>query len=306
MIGVDGFDFDGRDKDTVWTEGTEGVALVALVALAYWSIGYSTEGDYFHEQVARLHDVAGDGGIPYTTNLGTIYFDEASLSVQYPSVAGTAWFLFYEKQFNPFRPNLWHNLANAYDVDGNGRVEPLDVLTLINYINAHPGNTALPSPPAWPPPPPYYDVNNDGQITPLDVLWVINYINSHPSASGEGEAVSRIASSDEPPCLPSFEVPLVPLLTIAAAPEVGSGTATNNADSWPATWPPLVSVQPHDGQPPSASPMATPAVRDSLLRPATRPVMLDDLDGVLAPFDGVLRDIADDVARGWGQDGGAP
>ncbi|MCY2987658.1 MAG: Ig-like domain-containing protein, partial [Planctomycetota bacterium] len=38
----------------------------------------------------------------------------------------------------------WHNAANPCDLDGNGRVEALDVLTLINYINAHPGQTNLP------------------------------------------------------------------------------------------------------------------------------------------------------------------
>jgi hypothetical protein len=81
---------------------------------------------------------------------------------------------------NTIRPsnwqgNPWHNARHPADVDGNTRVEPLDVLTLINYINAHPSSAALPAPPAAPPP--YYDVNGNNTITPSDVLIVINYLN---------------------------------------------------------------------------------------------------------------------------------
>ena len=88
--------------------------------------------------------------------------------------------------------HVWHNYANPYDVNGVDCVTPLDVLLIINWINAHPGGTSLPAPPAVPPP--YYDVSGgansdgDGQITPLDVLVVINYINSHPAGSPEGES----------------------------------------------------------------------------------------------------------------------
>jgi len=84
------------------------------------------------------------------------------------------------------RYNGWHNLDLASDVDGNGRVEPLDVLTTINYINGHSGQTVLPPPPAGEHP--YYDVNDDGVCTAIDVLTVINWINSHPAGAGEGEA----------------------------------------------------------------------------------------------------------------------
>lgn len=84
--------------------------------------------------------------------------------------------------------NVWHNALLPYDVTGSEGITPLDVLTLINYINAHPGRTELPASPAAPPP--FYDVDDDRQIMPLDVLLVINYINAHPTktSSGEGEA----------------------------------------------------------------------------------------------------------------------
>jgi len=72
--------------------------------------------------------------------------------------------------------NPWHNPWNWYDVDGKDGVAPLDVLTTINYINAHPNDTSLPEPPDVPPP--YYDVSGEGDCTALDVLMAINSINS--------------------------------------------------------------------------------------------------------------------------------
>ena len=46
----------------------------------------------------------------------------------------------------------WQNQLEPCDVDGSGIVAPLDVLILINYINAHPNDPILP---AVPPAPPY-------------------------------------------------------------------------------------------------------------------------------------------------------
>lgn len=82
--------------------------------------------------------------------------------------------------------SVWHNHSDPFDVNDRDGVTALDVLIIINYINAHPNDSSLPQPPALPPP--YYDVDNDGQVTPSDVLAVVNYINSHPFAAGEGEA----------------------------------------------------------------------------------------------------------------------
>jgi hypothetical protein len=131
----------------------------------------------------------------------------------YPGVAGHT-YAFYSlavdnvghRQDTPLAPatttvvvtNIWHNYAIPYDVDGNGRVEPLDVLLVINYINAHPGSTAPPASPESPAR--YYDVadgpDGDGQITPLDVLTIINYINAHPTGAAEGETSARTDSAD--------------------------------------------------------------------------------------------------------------
>jgi RNA polymerase sigma factor (sigma-70 family) len=79
----------------------------------------------------------------------------------------------------------WHNATMPWDVDGNGNVAPLDVLTLINRINAHPGDDSLPATPAVPPQ--YYDVNRDERCNATDVILVINRINASLDQAGEGE-----------------------------------------------------------------------------------------------------------------------
>jgi hypothetical protein len=83
--------------------------------------------------------------------------------------------------------NPYTNPANRFDVTGDGFVSPIDVLQIVNYINA-----GLPTRPPLPPVavPPYLDVNGDGFINSLDVLNVIDFINSNLNGgrSGEGEA----------------------------------------------------------------------------------------------------------------------
>jgi hypothetical protein len=83
----------------------------------------------------------------------------------------------------------WQNPRNPLDADDDGAVLPLDVLLLINDINAQQAR-ALPIPPVPPlQPPPYLDVSGDGNIGPQDVLIIINYLNGATAgASGEGEA----------------------------------------------------------------------------------------------------------------------
>ncbi len=129
----------------------------------------------------------------------------------------------------------WHNAGIPFDVDGNGRVDAADVLTIINYLNAHSDDPTLPPPPAEPPP--YYDVNGDGLCTAADVLAVINYINSYglPTTSGEGEDASRgmpspaaafsAVTPNKPAHQASASVPLVPAASDRPAPVPGSALA---------------------------------------------------------------------------------
>ena len=87
----------------------------------------------------------------------------------------------------------WHNSADPCNVDGRSGVEPVDVLLVINYINAH-GSGPLPAP-GPNTPPPYVDVNADNEVTPVDVLLVINWINSQTiGGSGEAEPWSDFAA----------------------------------------------------------------------------------------------------------------
>ncbi len=89
----------------------------------------------------------------------------------------------------------WRNPADRYDVTGNGSIEPLDVLRIINKINAD-GSHELPPPTNSPPP--YYDVSGDGSITPQDALLVINELNRRAvsTPAPEGEAASAAAWQD--------------------------------------------------------------------------------------------------------------
>ena len=77
--------------------------------------------------------------------------------------------------------SLWHNVTNPNDVDGDNSVSPLDVLTIVNYLNAFgsgPVGTGSP--------PPYLDVDSDNFVSPLDALVVINFLNSQNNGQGEG------------------------------------------------------------------------------------------------------------------------
>ncbi|MCY2983095.1 MAG: pre-peptidase C-terminal domain-containing protein [Planctomycetota bacterium] len=79
--------------------------------------------------------------------------------------------------------NPYNNPSNRLDVNGDGGVSPLDVLQLVNYINAN-GSGLLPFPAQNTPP--YLDVNGNGFADPLDVITVINYINAQTPGGGVG------------------------------------------------------------------------------------------------------------------------
>lgn len=103
----------------------------------------------------------------------------------------------------------FHNQANPADVNGDGEVSAIDVLLVINDLNAN-GNHPLPSggTGTGEPPTEMLDVNNDGQISPIDVLLIINEINgvldeqhtantglvNRSALQGEGEEVAAMGS----------------------------------------------------------------------------------------------------------------
>ena len=93
-------------------------------------------------------------------------------------------------------PLTWKNPLVPTDVDEDGSVSPLDVLTLINQINRGLSSDVLPAPSAESRPAPFFDVDGDGRLTPLDVLIVINFINAQGS-NGEGES-AIISETNKP------------------------------------------------------------------------------------------------------------
>ena len=83
------------------------------------------------------------------------------------------------------------NLTNAYDVNNDGFVSPIDVLILVNSMNN--GNSGLLSDASggsgeggvgrY-----FLDVNSDSYLSPLDALMVINELNARTTGgAGEGE-----------------------------------------------------------------------------------------------------------------------
>lgn len=99
----------------------------------------------------------------------------------------------------------WHNdtplfpaSATGLDVNADGYVVADDVLMVINFINANPGNTDVPlDSPVGGPQGLFLDVFPDNHIVAGDVLTIINWINAHPSGVGvqsfaaEGEAATN-------------------------------------------------------------------------------------------------------------------
>jgi hypothetical protein len=78
----------------------------------------------------------------------------------------------------------WHNYAMPLDVDHDNNISPLDVITIINYLNSN-QNSNLASA-AAPSPRSYIDVDEDLFASPLDVILVINYLNKKSNGEGEG------------------------------------------------------------------------------------------------------------------------
>ena len=87
--------------------------------------------------------------------------------------------------------SAFQNQRLTLDVDDDGSITPLDVLTVINDINVN-GIRTLPT--NVPDTAPYIDTNGNGQSDPLDVLEVVNYLNSQGGGEGESRRTDRDAN----------------------------------------------------------------------------------------------------------------
>ena len=96
----------------------------------------------------------------------------------------------------------YHNPLVPHDVNGDGSIDPRDVLIVINLLNRSsrpdlfssggPMNSEELASFA------YYDVDGDGDISPLDVLRIINLLNNR-KGNGEGEFVANPMRSNDLP-----------------------------------------------------------------------------------------------------------
>ncbi|HEY2411114.1 MAG TPA: dockerin type I domain-containing protein [Pirellulaceae bacterium] len=88
----------------------------------------------------------------------------------------------------------FHNYDNRYSVNPyeDNQVTALDALIIINYINAHPGNSTIPLS-SDPTNTGYIDVVADGVCAANDVLSIINYINANPQREAEAESAEMAA-----------------------------------------------------------------------------------------------------------------
>jgi len=99
----------------------------------------------------------------------------------------------------------FHNDIDPYDVDGDGRISPLDPLIIINHINNR-GTGPIPTlGEGEEGPDPGIDVDGDGNISPIDILILINRINQENEEESEGDDESDDEDSDGSGGLPEGE-----------------------------------------------------------------------------------------------------
>jgi uncharacterized secreted protein with C-terminal beta-propeller domain len=85
---------------------------------------------------------------------------------------------------------------SAYDINGDGETSPIDVLLVINHLNAQSvsikaGETVA----AMSESNSVMDTSKDGVISPIDALLIINLLNAKAALQAGGEASEVIASS---------------------------------------------------------------------------------------------------------------
>jgi hypothetical protein len=80
------------------------------------------------------------------------------------------------------------NPRNRFDVDDDGVISPLDLLTTINLQNALGPSIPVSSLNAAPP---YHDVDSDSLVSPIDTLQIVDFLNDDGSGGGGGSGGSN-------------------------------------------------------------------------------------------------------------------
>jgi hypothetical protein len=164
-------------------------------------------------------------------------------------------------------------------------------LVLINHINAHPGDTTVPTPPPTSQlsPPIYYDVNGDGLLTPIDLLQVVARINATFGVSGEKEPDAGNQDIRAEQTIDNASI----------SGDIIEQTQWGNTPSTPGTQDLAVDVQgtnPNAGSPGRS--IVGHSGQNEFARRYSNPLE-DDMDSPFLELDGVLSDIAQNVADVW-------
>ena len=77
----------------------------------------------------------------------------------------------------PVESSYRHNTLDALDVSGDRLISPMDVLLVVNELNALQSTSTGTF---------FLDTSGDGLLSALDALLVINFLNAEMYASGEG------------------------------------------------------------------------------------------------------------------------
>jgi len=156
------------NRDGDWTDSNEHIIANAILTTAVLTNGVFT----FEDLVVPGNAVVGDSYARFRLSTS------GNLDAFGETDAGEV-----EDYFVAIAANPWQNPDNRFEVNDDGNVSPVDVLTLINYINRFGAGDLDGTRPANQP---YYDVNGDGAATTVDVLQLIGQINLL-NQQGEGE-----------------------------------------------------------------------------------------------------------------------
>jgi hypothetical protein len=166
--------YQDRDHDAFYSPGGEGLGGVSVTARA--SSGLTLQTKTFPS-----------GGYSLTLIPGAYEVTFAGPSVEETVLQVTVGLANQKLDLIAPLASPWTNPVSSLDINGDGQLAPLDVLVLINEINASGGGVL--SPPAGAAsPPPYLDPNGDNTLAALDVLLVINALNSPPVAAPQLQA----------------------------------------------------------------------------------------------------------------------
>lgn len=109
------------------------------------------------------------------------------------------------------------------DVNGDGRVSPIDALLVINRLNHTPGtlteSRALVTGPAGGGPrsgSDPFDTSGDGNVSPIDALLVINYLNRQAAVAASAPAVRPVPGESTAVMASTIEFSAVPAVIPAA------------------------------------------------------------------------------------------